>query len=189
VDEVTRLLKAWSGGDSQALERLTPLVYQELCRRAHWHMSRERAGHTLQTTALVNELYVRMVDLRDVSWRDRAHFFAMSSRLIRRVLIDAARTRGAIKRGAAAPHVTLDEAHVSTERAVELIALDDALTALAAVDDRKRQVVELRFFGGLGVEETAEVLKVSPETVKRDWKLAKAWLRREMRQPEDSSRG
>jgi RNA polymerase sigma factor (TIGR02999 family) len=181
VEEVTRLLKAWSSGDAEALERLTPLVYQELYRRAHWHMSRERAGHTLQTTALVNELYVRMIDLRDVSWRDRAHFFAMASRLIRRVLIDAARTRGALKRGADAPHVALDEAFVSTERSAELIALDDALHALAGIDARKSQVVELRFFGGLGVEETAEVLKVSPETVKRDWKLAKAWLRREMR--------
>jgi len=184
VDEVTQLLKAWSAGDAQALERLTPLVYRELYRRAHWHMSRERAGHTLQTTALVNELYVRMIDLRDVSWRDRAHFFAMSSRLIRRVLIDAARSRGALKRGAAAPHVALDEALVSTEQGAELIALDEALTALADVDARKSQVVELRFFGGLGVEETAEVLKVSPETVKRDWRLAKAWLRREMRLPD-----
>jgi RNA polymerase sigma factor (TIGR02999 family) len=181
ASEVTQLLRAWSQGDSRALEQLTPLVYRELYRRAHWHMSRERPGHTLQTTALVNEVYVRMVDLRGVSWRDRAHFFAMSSRLIRRVLIDAARSRGALKRGADAPHVVLDEALVSTERGAELVALDDALTALAELDHRKSRVVELRFFGGLGVEETAEVLKVSPETVKRDWKLAKAWLRREMR--------
>ncbi len=186
ASEVTQLLRAWSGGDSQALERLTPLVYRELYRRAHWHMSRERAGHTLQTTALVNEIYVRMVDLRGVSWRDRAHFFAISSRLIRRVLIDAARSKGALKRGADSPHVVLDEALVSIERGPELVALDDALTALAELDHRKSRVVELRFFGGLGVEETAEVLKVSPETIKRDWKLAKAWLRREMRQRDDS---
>jgi RNA polymerase sigma factor (TIGR02999 family) len=183
--QVTQLLRAWSEGDSQALERLTPLVYQELYRRAHWHMARERSGQTLQTTALVNEIYVRMVDLREVSWRDRAHFFAISSRLIRRVLIDAARSKGALKRGADAPHVVLDEALVSIERGPELVALDDALTALARLDERKSRVVELRFFGGLGVEETAEVLKVSPETIKRDWKLAKAWLRREMRRRDE----
>jgi RNA polymerase sigma factor (TIGR02999 family) len=147
-------------------------------------MAREHAGHTLQTTALVNEIYLRMVDLRGVSWRDRAHFFAISSRLIRRVLIDAARSKHSLKRGGALPHVVLDEEFlVSDEPRADLIALDDALTALAAIDQRKSQVVELRFFGGLGVEEAAEVLKVSPETVKRDWKLAKAWLRRELRQP------
>lgn len=186
ASEVTRLLRAWSGGDSHALEQLTPLVYRELYRRAHWHMARERAGNTLQATALVNELYVRMVDLRSVSWRDRAHFFAISSRLIRRVLIDAARSKGALKRGANSPHVVLDEALVSNERGPELVALDDALIALAELDHRKSRVVELRFFGGLGVEETAEVLKVSPDTIKRDWKLAKAWLRREMRQRDES---
>lgn len=179
-DEVTGLLRAWAAGDPQALERLTPLVYRELHRRAHWHMAREQGGATLQTTALVNEIYVRMVDLRGVSWRDRAHFFALASRLIRRVLIDAARARSADKRGAGAPHVALDDAVVAIERADDLVALDDALTALAALDARKSRVVELRFFGGMSVEETAEVLDVSPETVKRDWKLAKAWLRREM---------
>jgi RNA polymerase sigma-70 factor (ECF subfamily) len=178
--DVTQLLRAWSQGDGAALERLTPLVYRELYRRAHWHMARERDGHTLQTTALVNEIYVRIVDLRRVSWRDRAHFFAISSRLIRRVLIDAARAKGARKRGAAAPHVMLEEALVSIERAADLVALDDALTALAHFDARKSRVVELRFFGGLAVDETADVLGVSPETVKRDWKLAKAWLRREL---------
>jgi RNA polymerase sigma factor (TIGR02999 family) len=181
--DVTRLLRAWSEGDQQALEQLTPLVYRELHRRAHWHMAKEHAGHTLQTTALVNEIYVRMIDLRGVSWRDRAHFFAMSSRLIRRVLVDIARSKASLKRGGDSPHVVIDEALlVSREPRADLVALDDALTALAAIDQRKSQVVELRFFGGLEVDETAEVLKVSPDTVKRDWKLAKAWLRRELRQ-------
>ena len=185
--DVTQLLKAWSEGDEQALEKLTPLVYQELYRRAHWHMAREHPGHTLQTTALVNEIYLRLVDLHGVSWRDRAHFFAMSSRLIRRVLIDAARSKGSLKRGGDSPHVTFDEALlVSHEPRADLVALDDALTALAAIDQRKSQVVELRFFGGLGVDETADVLKVSPETVKRDWKLAKAWLLCELRQHGDA---
>ena len=181
-NDVTQLLHAWSGGDSRALEALTPLVYDELYRRAHWHMARERAGNTLQATALVNEIYVRMVDLRGVTWRDRAHFFAISSRLIRRVLIDAARAKGALKRGGASPHVVLDEEIlVSPERGADLVALDDALSALAAVDARKSQVVELKFFGGLGIDEAAEVLNVSRETIKRDWRLAKAWLRRELK--------
>ena len=145
-------------------------------------MARERSGQTLQTTALVNEIYVQLIDLHGVSWRDRAHFFALSSRLIRRVLIDAARARASLKRGAGSPHVTLDEDMlVSTEPRADVVALDDALIALAAIDERKSQVVELRFFGGLSIEEAAELLKVSPETVKRDWKLAKAWLRRELR--------
>jgi RNA polymerase sigma factor (TIGR02999 family) len=190
VREVTQLLRAWSEGDQQALEQLTPLVYQELHRRAHGQMARERAGQTLQTTALVNEIYVQLIDLRGVSWRDRAHFFALSSRLIRRVLIDAARSRGSLKRGAGSPHVTFDEnLLVSNEPRADVIALDEALTALAAIDERKSHVVELRFFGGLGIEETAEVLKVSPETVKRDWKLAKAWLRRELRHYGDTGEG
>ena len=181
AQDVTQLLRAWSEGDAQALEQLTPLVYQELYRRARWHMAREHVGHTLQATALVNEIYVRMVDLRHVSWRDRAHFFAMSSRLIRQVLIDAARSRNALKRGGQSPHVAIDEALlVSEEPRADIIALDDALTRLAAIDPRKNQVVELRFFGGLDIEETAEILRVSPDTVKRDWKLAKAWLRREL---------
>ena len=185
--DVTQLLRAWSEGDQQALEKLTPLVYRELYRRAHWQMAQEHSGHTLQTTALVNEIYVRLIDLRGVSWRDRAHFFALSSRLIRRVLVDAARSKGSLKRGANSPHIVLDEGLlVSDEPRADLVALDDALTALAAIDQRKSQVVELRFFGGLGVEEAAEVLKVSPETVKRDWKLAKAWLRRELRQGGES---
>jgi RNA polymerase sigma factor (TIGR02999 family) len=188
--DVTQLLRAWSEGDHQALEKLTPLVYAELHRRAHWQMANERSGQTLQTTALVNEIYVQLIDLRGVTWRDRAHFFALSSRLIRRVLIDAARAKAAQKRGGRASHVELDEnLLVSQEPRADVIALDDALTALAAIDERKSQVVELRFFGGLGIEETAEVLKVSPETVKRDWKLAKAWLRRELRNSTASAAG
>jgi len=188
--DVTQLLRAWSEGDHQALEKLTPLVYAELHRRAHWQMANERSGQTLQTTALVNEIYVQLIDLRGVTWRDRAHFFALSSRLIRRVLIDAARAKAAQKRGGQASHIELDEnLLVSQEPRADVIALDDALTALAAIDERKSQVVELRFFGGLGIEETAEVLKVSPETVKRDWKLAKAWLRRELRNSTASAAG
>ena len=181
--DVTRLLRAWSSGDADALNALTPLVYEELHRRAHWYMRREHADHTLQTTALVNEAYLRLVDLQQVSWRDRAHFFALASRVIRHVLVDAARSRRSLKRGADASPETIDEnLLVSTTPPADIIALDDALRALAAFDDRKNQVVELRFFGGLTVEETAEVLGVSPETVKRDWKLARAWLRRELRQ-------
>lgn len=180
--EITQLLRAWSAGDSQALDKLTPLVYEELHRRAHWHMARERAGGTLQTTALVNETYMRLVDLRDVSWRDRAHFFALASRLIRHVLIDEARARAALKRGGDESELPLDDTFlVSNEPRADLLALDDALTALAAVDQRKSQVVEMRFFGGLTVDEVADVLHVSAETVKRDWRLAKAWLRRELR--------
>jgi RNA polymerase sigma-70 factor, ECF subfamily len=178
--DVTRLLRAWSSGDSEALTALTPLVYEELHRRAHWHMRRENPGHTLQTTALVNEAYLRLVDMRQVSWRDRAHFFALASRVIRHVLVDAARSRRSLKRGADASPEPLDEDLLLSENP-DIIALDDALRALSAIDERKNQVVELRFFGGLTVEETAEVLGVSTETVKRDWKLAKAWLRRELR--------
>jgi len=179
--EVTQLLKAWSGGDQEALEKLTPLVYAELRRAAHRYMAQERPGHTLQTTALVNEVYLRLVDVRRVSWQDRAHFLAVCARLMRRVLTDFARSRGYLKRGGDSPRVALDEALlVSREPAADLIALDDGLKALAAFDPRKSQVVELRFFGGLSVEETAEVLKVSSETVKRDWKLARVWLLEEM---------
>jgi RNA polymerase sigma factor (TIGR02999 family) len=186
--DVTQLLRAWSGGDQLALEKLTPLVYQELHRRAHRQMAQERPGQILQTTAIVNEIYVQLIDLRGVSWRDRAHFFALSSRLIRRVLIDAARSKASLKRGGGSPHVALDEnLLVSTEPQADVVALDEALTALGGIDPRKSQVVELRFFGGLSIEETAEVLKVSPETVKRDWKLAKAWLRRELRHYSDTS--
>ncbi len=180
--DVTRLLRAWSSGDSEALNALTPLVYEELHRRAHWHMRRENPGHTLQTTALVNEAYLRLVDLRQVSWRDRAHFFALASRVIRHVLVDAARSRRSQKRGAdASPEALNDDLQIAENPLADIVALDDALTALSAIDARKNQVVELRFFGGLTVEESAEVLGVSAETVKRDWKLAKAWLRRELR--------
>jgi RNA polymerase sigma factor (TIGR02999 family) len=185
--DVTRLLRAWSSGDSEALNALTPLVYEELHRRAHWHMRRENPGHTLQTTALVNEAYLRLVDMQQVSWRDRAHFFALASRVIRHVLVDAARSRRSLKRGADASPEALDE-NVPVSEHPDIIALDDALQALSAIDERKNQVVELRFFGGLTVEETAEVLGVSTETVKRDWKLAKAWLRRELRRERQSGR-
>ena len=180
--DVTRLLRAWSGGDSQALNALTPLVYEELHRRAHWHMRRENPGHTLQTTALVNEAYLRLVDMRQVSWRDRAHFFALASRLIRHVLVDAARSRRSLKRGAdAAPETLDDDLLVSANPLADIIALDDALRALSAVDERKNKVVELRFFGGLTVEEAAEAMDIAPVTVKRDWTLARTWLYRELR--------
>jgi len=174
---VTKLLQAWSGGDEEALEKLTPLVYAELRRRARRYMAQERQGHTLQTTALVNEVYLRLVDIRRVDWKDRAHFLAMCARLMRRVLTDFARGRNYQKRGGKSPRVELDEALlISGGPRADLVALDDSLKALAAFDPRKSQVVELRFFGGLSVDETAQVLKVSTETVKRDWKLARAWL-------------
>ena len=179
--EVTSLLKAWSSGDEQALERLTPLVYRQLHQVARRYMAGERSGHTLQTTALVNEVYLRLVDCGRVNWQDRAHFFAMSAQLMRRILIDFARSRDYLKRGGAIPHISLEEApSVCEEPDVNLVALDDALKALAAVDERKSKVVELKFFGGLNVEETAEVLRVSSDTVMRDWKLAKIWLWREL---------
>ena len=178
---ITELLRAWGDGDQQALEKLTPLVYKELHRVAHRYMADERAGHTLQTTALVNEVYLRLVDVRGVRWQDRAHFFAICARTMRRILIDFARSRQYQKRGGEAVSVTLDEAlGVSPEPAVDFVVLDDALNALGKLDPRKTQVVELRFFGGLNVEETAEVLKTSPETVMRDWKFARAWLAREL---------
>jgi RNA polymerase sigma factor (TIGR02999 family) len=179
--EVTQWLQAWSEGDQQALEQLTPLVYKELHRLAHRYMARERPGHTLQTTALVNEAYVRLTDARQVHWQNRTHFFAVSAQLMRRILVDIARARGYQKRGGGTQRITLNEALVGPqEKGWDLVALDDALKALAVNDARKSRVVELRFFGGLSVDETAEVLKVSPETVKRDWKMAKAWLARDM---------
>jgi RNA polymerase sigma-70 factor, ECF subfamily len=181
--EVTQLLKAWTTGDEQALEKLTPLVYQQLHRAAQRYMAGERSGHVLQTTALVNEVYLRLVDCNQIDWQDRAHFFAVSAQLMRRILVDFARSRGYQKRCGGAPHVSLDEApSVCNEPDANLVAMDDALKALAAVDERKSKVVELRFFGGLSGEETAEVLKVSAETVVRDWKLAKVWLLRELSQ-------
>lgn len=181
TSEVTELLQAWSEGDQDALEKLTPLVYAELRRRAHRYRASERPGHMLQTTALINEVYLRLVDVRKVAWQDRAHFLAMCARLMRRVLTDFARARNYQKRGGGSPSVDLEEALlISSEPSAGLVALDESLKALAAFDPRKSQVVEMRFFGGLSVEETAGVLKVSPETVKRDWKLAKVWLLREM---------
>ena len=187
--EITQLLRAWSKGDQEALDKLTPLVYEELHRAAHRYMAQERPGHILQTTALVNEVYLRLVDIREVIWQDRAHFLAVCARLMRRVLTDFARSRGYLKRGGDSPGVALDEALlVCREPPVDLVALDDSLNALAAVDPRKSQVVELRFFGGLSVEETAEVLKVSTETVKRDWKLARVWLLEEMAGERDDGR-
>jgi RNA polymerase sigma factor (TIGR02999 family) len=179
--EITELLRARSGGDQEALEKLTPLVYAELRRAAHRYMARERPDDTLQTSALVNEIYMRLVDAQQVNWQDRAHFFGVCARLMRRVLTDFARSRGYLKRGGRSLHVALDESLVvSPEPRADLVALDEALNAFAAIDPRKSQVVELRFFGGLSVEETAEVLKVSPDTVKRDWKLARVWLLGEM---------
>jgi RNA polymerase sigma factor (TIGR02999 family) len=179
--EVTQLLKAWGEGDDGALERLTRVVEDELHRMAHRWMSRERPGHTLQTTALVNEVYLRLVDIQAVDWQDRAHFFAISARLMRRVLTDFARSRNYQKRGAGAVQVSLDEGLLITpEKDADIMALDTALTQFAVLYPRQSQVVELRFFGGLEVEEVAEALKVSPVTVKRDWRFAKAWLLRAM---------
>jgi RNA polymerase sigma factor (TIGR02999 family) len=180
-NEVTELLLAWNSGEDAALEKLMPLVYDELRRLARNFMSGERPGHVLQTTALVNEAYLRLVDSSRVQWQNRAHFFAVSCQLMRRVLVDFARSRNYQKRGGGALQVSLHDVMVgSTERPVDLIALDDALTSLAATDERASRVVELRFFGGLSIEETAEALKISPETVKRDWNWAKAWLLREI---------
>jgi RNA polymerase sigma-70 factor (ECF subfamily) len=180
--EVTELLRAWSQGDESALEKLVPVVYDELHRLAHRYMAREQPGHTLQTTALLNEVYLRLVDSRQVTWQDRAHFFGAGSRAMRQILVDWARARRSLKRGGEARRQTLDEKFMAfVPRSADLLAVDDALKALSAVDPRKAQVVELRFFGGLSVGETAEVLEVSRETVMRDWKLAKGWLRREMR--------
>ncbi len=178
---MTDLLLAWRAGDETALARLTPLVHQELKRIARGCMRGERAGHGLQATALVHEAYLRLVDVQHVNWRNRAHFLAVAARLMRRVLVDAARARRYLKRGGGAVHVSLSEAGRSLEKGPDVEALDEALDALARVDERKSRVVELRFFGGLSVAETAAALSVSPETVMRDWKLARAWLRRELR--------
>jgi len=179
--DITQLLRAWGQGDEHALERLAPVVYDELHQAAKRQMARERDGHTLQTTALINEVYLRLVDLDDVGWQDRAHFFAICARLMRRILTDYARSRNYLKRGGDARRVTLDEAlMVSADPALDLVALEAALSKLGAMDTRKSSVVELRFFGGLSIKETAAVLKVSTDTVKRDWNLAKAWLLREM---------
>jgi RNA polymerase sigma factor (TIGR02999 family) len=185
---VTCLLHAWSAGDAHALEELTSLVYRNLHRLAHRYMGGERPGHTLQTTALINEVFLRLVDTRAVSWQDRAHFFALCAQLMRRILTDLARARYTRKRGGGALAVELDSGMmVAGKGRPDLVALDDALEQLGRVDPRKSRVVELRFFGGLSVQETAEVLKVSPETVMRDWRLAKAWLWRELKADQDDA--
>jgi len=179
--EVTRLLQAWSGGDRAALDRLIPMVHDELHRLAHRYMKRERAGHILQTTALVNEAYLQLIDADKVKWQDRTHFFAIAARLMRQILVHSARSRDAKKREGKIRQVSLDESAVFVSKPdADLVELDDALTALAEIDARKAKVVELRFFGGMTLEEAAEVLKISADTVWHDWDLAKTWLYREM---------
>jgi RNA polymerase sigma-70 factor, ECF subfamily len=178
---MTALLRAWTGGDLNAQEQLAPLLSKELRRTARAYMRRERAGHTLQSTALVNEAFLRLVDISRIEWRDRAHFFAMASQMMRRILVDHARLRGYKKRGGGMKPCSLEESAIAiADRNPELIALDDALNALEKHDTRKARVIEMRFFGGLSVEETADALGVSSQTVLRDWSLAKAWLAREM---------
>lgn len=179
--EVTQLLLDWSNGDKRALNKLMPLVYDELRRLAHRYMSREREGHTMQTTALVNEAYVRLINRKNVQWQNRAHFFAIAAELMRTILVDHARMHASAKRGGGARKLSLEEGLVvSQERAAEVVALDDALHALAALDPKQSRIVELRFFGGLTIEETAEVLKLSVATIKREWSTAKAWLYHEL---------
>ena len=186
-EEITRLLKAWGRGDASALDRLTPLVYEELRRLARNYLRKEQRGHSLQPTALVNEAFIRLVDARTIDWQDRAHFFAVSARMMRRVLVDAARTKASAKRGGGFERVDHSTA-VAFDRfpatpadvSAQVCALDDALEALAVMDPRRAQVIELRYFGGLSVEETGHVLKISPQSVMRDWKLARAWLAREL---------
>jgi RNA polymerase sigma factor (TIGR02999 family) len=184
---VTQLLRAWTNGDERALTELTPLVYRELRRRAGKYMAQERPGNTLQATALVHEVYLRLVDASGVAWQDRAHFFAVASQMMRRILVDAARSRASGKRGGEVERISLDEGcMVDAERDHELLALNDAIDSLAKQDPRKAQVVELRFFGGLSVDETAEVLKTSADTVGRDWSFAKSWLKREIKGPDST---
>ncbi|MGA7077488.1 MAG: sigma-70 family RNA polymerase sigma factor [Terriglobales bacterium] len=178
---VTQLLRAWGDGDQSALEHLTPLVYKELHGLARRHMSRENEGHTLQATALIHEVYLRLVEFQSVRWQDRAHFFAVCSRLMRRILVDFARSRASLKRGGNEHKLTLEEGLiVSADVPAQLLDLEEALIKLAQEDPRKSTVVELRFFGGLKVKEIAEVLKISPDTVMRDWSMARAWLLREI---------
>ena len=183
--EVTQLLASWSNGDKAALDQLMPLVYSELRTLARRYMGRENPGHTLQTSALINEAYLKLVDQTNVRWQNRAHFFAVAAQVMRHILIDHARSHRYLKRGAGAQKVSLDESAVLTgTRAAELVALDDALVSLAALDPRKSRIIELRFFGGLSIEETAEVMKLSSVTVTREWRAARAWLRREMNRGE-----
>lgn len=181
ADNVTLLLQKWSEGDDSALEQLTPLVYDELHRLAHQHMRREKAGHILQTSALINEAYVRLVDQVQTPWQNRAHFFGIAARLMRQILVDEARKQNSAKRGGAMVQVPLDDVGTLAQaQAGNVIALDDALKHLEAIDKRQSNIVELRFFGGLSIEETADILKVSPGTVMRDWTFARAWLRSQM---------
>lgn len=186
--EITALLKAWGQGDRDALERLTPLVYDQLRRMARRHVQKERPGHTLQGTALVHEAYLRLTAVAEIEWRDRTHFFAVAAQMMRRILVDAARARATVKRGGGAARVEHNESidfdglpALSTDRAADVCAIDDALASLARLDPRRAEVVELRFFGGLTIQETAEVMKISPQTVMRDWDVARAWLTRELR--------
>jgi len=180
-EDVTQLLESWSNGDRQSLEKLLPLVYDELHKLAQRYLRRERADHTLQSTALVHEAYLKMVDQKNVRWQNRAHFFGVAAQSIRHILVDHARSHRAAKRGAGAPMLSLDEAIATPEkREVDLLALDQALEGLAALDPQQGRIVELRFFGGLSIEETAEALHISPATVKRDWVMAKAWLFRNL---------
>jgi RNA polymerase sigma factor (TIGR02999 family) len=177
-NEITQLLTAWGNGDQNALDQLMPLIYSELHRLAHRHIKKERPGHTLQTSALLNEAFLRLVDQRDVTWKSRAHFFAIAAQMMRRILVDYARSRGSAKRAGNARQVSFDEELiVSRQLSEDILELHDALNELAVIDERKSKVVELKFFGGLSIEETAEVLGVSPGTVMRDWTLSKAWLR------------
>ena len=190
--DVTQLLKAWSGGEQEALDQLIPLVYHELHRLAHRYMGRERDAHTLQSTALVHEAYERLVDLKDMTWQNRAHFFAVSAQVMRRILVDYARARRYTKRGGEWRQVPLDEAvALFRDRRTDIVALDDALSTLAGIDPRKSRVVEMRFFGGLSNKEVAELLHVSEETVLRDWRLAKVWLLKELSQtgPDEERHG
>ena len=178
--EITHLLVAWSEGDESALQKLAPLIHSELHRLAHNYMSRERPGHLLQTSALINEAYVRLIDWKNVRWQNRAHFFGVAAQLMRRILVDFARERKYFKRGGGALPVSLSEAALVVQQSPDFVALDEALTALGEIDSRKVQVVEMRFFAGLSVEEIAELLNVSKETVMRDWRLAKVWLLRQL---------
>jgi RNA polymerase sigma factor (TIGR02999 family) len=180
-NEVTELLQRWKSGDEEALDRLTPLVYDQLHHLAHQYLRRERSGHTLQTSALVNEAYLRLVEHKSVDWQSRAHFFAVSATVMRRILVDYARQRTSEKRGGAFQHITLDDNIVTQERAAELVALDEAIETLNELHPRRSKVVELRYFGGLNNKEASAVLKVSETTVERDWRFAKAWLYRELK--------
>jgi RNA polymerase sigma factor (TIGR02999 family) len=187
-NDITGWLQAWSRGDETALDRLTPVVYAELRQRARRLMGRERGGHSLQPTALIHEAYLRLVGSAPVDWRDRGHFYALSARLMRQILVDHARSRGRTKRGAGAMPIAFDETVMGPRETPDLVRLDDALHALAETDARKSRVIELRFFGGFSVDEVAAVLEVSPQTVLRDWRLAKAWLQREMKRGDRARR-